>query len=67
MRDYLSNRYSMFDQKGAKVFIPSHVQEELLCAANVASLHIKQTLQKNYSKMTFDQFVKVVEVALDLE
>ncbi len=68
MEDYLSKKYHIYSKNTAqKPFNSHHIQEELLCSPNIAKLHIKEALQKQYESFNFDNFVKIITVTLDLD
>ncbi len=67
MRDYLSHKYNIFAQNDQKVFTQQMIVGELLCGANYALMQTKTTLGVARQSMTFEDFLRVIEVTLDLE
>ena len=68
MNDYLSEKYKIYSKDSTqKPFTFEHIQDELLCSSVMAKMHIKETLNRAYENLNFEQFSKVIVVALDLE
>lgn len=68
MDDYLSKKYNIYSKNPKqKPFTFHHIQEELLCSPVMAKMHIKNILKRGYEKLNFEQFSKVVCIAIDLD